>query len=192
MLFSSIQLNLEGTIKATLTQQLLSQSSYFFRTAAYLRSAFFKIITFPQLLFQNNFFFRVNLLQSSHFLRTEVLQGSYFSKELYFWRRNCLKKTYLQKSYFFKAGISAQHQLFQESYVLAKANNSEKQYSVLHTFSVELSFQSGHFFKRRYLLQQLPFQKSYFFTRCFFRRVNISQLRFLSTAALLIYLLVIK
>ena len=176
----------------TSMQQLLSRSSYFFRTAAFLRSSFFRTVTFSQLLFQNSFFFRAKLLQNSHFLRIGRYLGHLLFETAIFGGRIVYKKRYLQKSYFFKAGISA-HQLFQESYILEKANNSDKQYSLIPTFSGELPFQSGHFFRRRYLLQHLPFQKTWLFTRYFLlRKVNISQLRLLSTATLLIYLLVIK
>ena len=48
------------------------------------------------------------------------------------------------------------------------------------TFSEELPFQSDYLFKRRYLLLELTFQKSYFFTTYFFRRVT-TQLIFLLT-----------
>ena len=51
-----------------------------------------------------------------------------------------------------------------------------------------LYHQSGY---RCYLLYQLPFQKSYFLTIYFFRRVIISQLCFLFTATLPIYQLVV-
>ena len=64
---------------------------------------------------------------------------------------------------FFEAGTSAQHQFFQKSFIFEKANFLENIYSVLPTF-----------------LQH------------FFRRVIISQLRFLSIATLTIYQLVIK
>ena len=45
-----------------------------------------------------------------------------------------------KKELFFEAGTSAQRQLFQKSYILEKANLSEKQYSALPTFSGELPF----------------------------------------------------
>ena len=53
---------------------------------------------------------------------------------------NYLGKRYLQKSYIFKAATSAQHQLFQGSYILGKANFPEKQYSALPILSAELPF----------------------------------------------------
>ena len=152
-----------------------------------MNSHFFAVIISEQLLLQSEISTEQPLLENRNLFGQLLFETATFLAEELF-----RKKRYIQKSYFFKAGTSAHHQLFQESYILEKANNSEKQYSVLHTFSGKLPFQSGHFFKRRYLLQHLPFQKTCFFTRYFFRRVNISQLRFLSTAILLTYLLVNK
>ena len=54
-----------------------------------------------------------------------------------------------------------------------------------------LYHQSSYFFRRCYLLYKLPFQKSYFLTIYFFRRVIISQLCFLFSATLPIYQLVV-
>ena len=42
--------------------------------------------------------------------------------------------------YFFELGISAQHLLFQKSYILEKGNFLEKQYSVVPPFPRELIF----------------------------------------------------
>ena len=63
----------------TSTQQILSRSSYFFRTAAFLRRSPSRAVTFLQLLYQNSFFFRAKPLQSKHFLRT----GSYLGQLLF-------------------------------------------------------------------------------------------------------------
>ena len=116
-------------ITITLAQQLLFRSSYFFRAAAYLKEIFLRNVTsLQQLLFQNRYFFREKLLPSSHFLRI----GS--------WRKNYLEWRNLQRSYYFEAGTSAQHQLFQKNYILERANFSEKQYSAKPTFSGELPF----------------------------------------------------
>ena len=49
-----------------------------------------------------------------------------------------------------KAGTSAQYQLFQKSYILEKANFSEKQYSAVYTY----------FFWRTAFLERLLFQKT--------------------------------
>ena len=63
----------------TSTQQLLSRSSYFFRTAAFLRSSSSRTVTFSQFLFQNSFFFRAKPLQSKYFLRI----GSYLGQLIF-------------------------------------------------------------------------------------------------------------
>ena len=81
-------------------------------------------------------------------------------------------RRYLQKSYFLEGDSSAQQQLFQKSEILEKATFSEKQYSVLPTFSGELPSIAT------------TFSESYFLTTYYFRRVTISQLQFFSTATL--------
>ena len=124
----------------TSTQQSLSRSCYFFRTAAFLRSSFFRTVTFSLLLFQISFIFRAKLLQSNYYLRIGSYLGQLLSKQLFLAEELFQKKRYLQRRYFFKAGTSAHHQLLQESYILEKINNSEKQYSLLPTFSGELPF----------------------------------------------------
>ena len=172
----------------TSTQQLHFRSNYFFRAAVFFllfqNSHFFRAVIFlEQLLFQSENSTEQPLLENKKFFKAVTSRNSYFS---------LFRLKISKKSYFFKAGTHAQYQLFQKSYILEKPNFSEKQYSLLPTFSGELPFQSGYFFKSRYLLQQLLFQKSYIFITYFFRRVTISQLRFFSTAALLIYLFVIK
>ena len=125
----------------TSTQQLLFRSSFFFRTAAFF--FFFRTVLFVtfslELFFRNSSFFGVKLLQSRHFLRIgsslrQLLFGTaIFSEELF---RIKISK----KSYFFKAGTSAQRQPFQKNYILEKADFLEKQYSALPTFSGELPF----------------------------------------------------
>ena len=153
------------SVTTSTTQQLHFRSSCFFRKAAFF--FIFRTVNFSQQLFyQNSFFFRAKVLQSSHFLRIRS-----FSWQLLFRKAIFSRGTV-------KAGTSSQYQPFQESLILEKANFSEKQYSTLPTFSGELPFQSRHFFKIRYLLQQLSFQKSYFFAKYFFRRLTISQLRY--------------
>ena len=169
---------------------MLSRSSYFFRTAAFLTSSFFRTVTFfaviisEQLLFQSETSTEQPLLDTRKLFRAVTFRSNYL-----FGEGIVQKKRYLQKNYFFKA-FSAHHQLFQESYILEKATNSEKQYSLLLTFSGELPFQSGRFFKRRYLLQHYLFRRPAFLQDTFSE--ELTQLRFLSIATLLIYLLVIK
>ena len=134
---------------AAFFEELLFQNSHFF-------SAFF-------FFFENSYFFTAKLLPSSHFLRIRnSLVQFLFGTATY--------RRYLQKSYFFEAGSSAQHQLFQKSHILGKS-----------CFFRKAIFRITYFFWRatftnRYLLYQLLFQKSYFFTTYLFRRVTISQL----------------
>ena len=150
-----------------------------FRTAAVF--SFFRTVTFSQeLFFQKSVVFGVKILQSSHFLRTgsslrQVLFGTaIFLEELF--RIKLYKKELLFQSRHFCTAST-----FSEKLRSGKNRFFRKSIYALPTFSGELSFQSNYFFKRRYLLQKLPFEKGYFFTTCFFRRVAISQLRFLST-----------
>ena len=143
----------------TLTQQLLFWGSYFFRIAAVF--SFFRTVTFLQeLFFQNSFFFGAKILQSSHFLKTGSSLGqlifgtAIFSEELFRIKR------YL-KSYFFKAGTSAQYQHaqhFRITYFFWRA-----------AFLEQLRFQKtlpsiAAIFSEELLLYNLLFQKSYYFT----------------------------
>ena len=90
--------------------------------------------------------------------------------------RNYLGERYLKKSKFFKAGTSAQYQLFQKSYSLEKANFSEKQFSAVYTyffwkatFLERLLLQKtllpvAATFSEELLFYNILFQKSYYFT----------------------------
>ena len=98
----------------TSTKQLLFWGSNFFRTAAV-----FSFFTFSeQSLFWRSYFFRIASFSERKIYRAttsreqEVLYGSYFSEQLFF-SEELFRIRYLKKSYFFKAGTSAQHQLFQ-------------------------------------------------------------------------------
>ena len=148
--------------------QLLFRSSFFFRASAFLRSSFFRTVTSSQLLFfKNSYFFRVKLLPSSHHLRI----GSSLGKSYPLDGGIVLNKNICRRANFPKQVLLQSINLFRRATFWKKANFSEKQYSALPTFSGELPFQRGYLLKRRHLLQQLPFQKSYFFTTYFFRRV---------------------
>ena len=171
------------TSLTTWTQQLFFPSIYFFKAAPFLRSSVFKrVISSQQLFFLEYITFRNEtstvqpLCENRKFFRAVTFRSSFFFSGLIFQNKDIYRRAPL-----IEAGTSAQHELFQKSYIFQEP-----------TFSGELSFQSGHFFKSRYLLQQQPFQKSYFLTIYFFRRVTISQPRFLSTATLTIYQLVIQ
>ena len=112
-----------------LPQELLFQTSFFF-WGAFSEQSLFLCIFF---LFQNSCFFRAKLLPRNHTLRIgNSLVQLPFGTDTY--------RRYLQKSYFFEADSSAQHQFFQKSKILEKATFSEKQYSTLPTLSGELPF----------------------------------------------------
>ena len=116
------------------TQELLFRSSSFFRAAVFfLRSSFLRTVIFSKhfFFFQNTYFFRAKLLPSNHILRIGNSLVQF---------RNSYFRRYLQKSYFFEADSSAQHQLFQKSKILRKATFSENQYFALPAFSGELPF----------------------------------------------------
>ena len=148
------------------SQKLLFRNSSFFRAAAFfLRRSFFRTATFSQHISQNSYFFRAKLLPRNQTLRigNSLLQLPFGT---------ATHMRYLQKSYFFETDSSPQHQLFQKSKILEKATFSEKQDSALPTFSGELTF-SCLFHK------SVP---SIAATTYLFRRVNISQVPFFSTA----------
>ena len=155
----------------TSTQQLLFWGSYFFRTAAVF--SFFRTVTFSQeLFFQNSFFFGAKILQNSHFLRIggslqQLLFGTaIFSEEL------------------FRIKISKKELLFQSRYFCTASTFSEKLHFRITYFFWRAVFLEQLFSQKTPLPQQLRFEKSYFFTTYFFRRVTISQLRFVSTDTL--------
>ena len=116
------------------------------------------------------------LFGTATFLTEELLKMKIFTEELPF------SKLILLHSI----------NIFRRAKFWKKASFSEKQYSSLPTFSRQLPFQRDSFFKRGYLLKQLPLRKSYFFTVYFSRRITILQLGFLSKAAFPIYQSVIK
>ena len=109
----------------TSTQQLLSRNSYFFRTAA-LGAPLPEQSLFSQLFFQNSFFFRAKLLQSKHFLRIESYLGQLIFEIAIFFAEELLRKKRSTEELLFQSRYSAQHQRFQESYILEKGNNSKK------------------------------------------------------------------
>ena len=97
------------------------------------------VISSWQPFFQKSYFFRGKLLPSSHFLRI----------------CGC-----------FEPRTSAQHQHFQKSYFLEKANSSEMQLSALPTSP---TFHTSYFFRRATFLQHT-------FSNCIFSRIYASYL----------------
>ena len=192
-LFSEKLLSSHFFIVIPLTLQLLFRSNYFFRVSAF----------YDELLFQNRHFSAAVIFSEQLFFQSEIS-----TKQPSLENRKIFRVASFRNGYFFGKGIvqnkNTEELLFRSSYFCTastiseelhfgkKAICSEKQYSALATFSGELPFQRGFFFKRRYFLQQLPFRKGYFFSTYYFGRVAILQLPFLSTATLLIYQLVIN
>ena len=145
----------------------LLQSNYFATTVTFSEQLYLQSICFfwpapfsEQSLLRSSYCFRIATFSEQNFYRAattwekEVLWVSYFSEQLPFWRRNCLEWRYLQKScYFFEAGTSAQHQLFQKSYILGEKKQFFRKaiFRITHFFG-EPRFYSSYFFKRRYLL----------------------------------------
>ena len=148
----------------TSTQQSLSRSCYFFRTAAFLRSSFFRTVTFSLLLFQISFIFRAKLLQSNYYLRIGSYLGQLLSKQLFLAEELFLKKdiyrgdtfskqvllhiiNFSRKATYWKKLITQKsstlyYLLFQESCLFRVA-----------TFSKDATFHGIYFFRRPALLQ---------------------------------------
>ena len=90
------------------SQELIFRSSSFFRADAFFQGLLFQNSHFfPVFFFQNIYLSRVKLL-----LRNQILRIGNSIVQLPF--RTATHRRYLQKSYFFKADSSAQHQLFQK------------------------------------------------------------------------------
>ena len=170
-----------------LTQQLHFRKRYFFRAAAFF--SFFGTASFSQFIFQNSFFSERKFYRAATSWEQEVLYGSSFSKQLFFPvydKKEYLKKELLfQGRYFYIVSTFSEKLNFGKSYFFRKTIFLITFFSWRAAFLERLPTQ-----KRWYLLLPLPFEKRYFFTTYFFRRVSILQLRFFSTAVLLIYSLV--
>ena len=113
---------------------------------------------FEYLLFQSEFSTEQPPLENRKFFRVVTFQNSYLFDE------GIVQNKYIYRRATFSKMIPLYSiNFFRRATFQKKANFSGKQYSALPTFSGELIFQSVSFFKRRYLLLQLPFQKNYFF-----------------------------
>ena len=123
----------------------------------FLRSSFFKTVTFFQHFFpQNISLFRAKLLPRNQTLRTgnSLVQLPF---------RTATHRRHLQKSYFFEADSSAQHQLFQ------KKQDFEKGY-----FVRKAKFRITYFFRRVTFL--MPFSSiATFYSSYIFRRPSFLQ-----------------
>ena len=141
---------------------VLFRSIYFFRATAFFKELRFRkshflaaFIFSEYLIVRNETSTEQSLCENRKFFRAVAFLKSYFSGGVFAQNKDIYRRAPL-----IDAGASAQHQLFQKSYVFKKAIFSEKKYSALLTFSRELPFCSSHFFKRRYLLYQEPFQQA--------------------------------
>ena len=150
----------------TLSQQLLFWSGYFVSASLFCWEASFS----EQSLFRGSYFFRINTflrakpLPSSHFLRIGSFTGSsleqflsgiatFLVEDL---SRNRIKNIY-KSAAFSKQVLTAQHQLFQKSYILGKSQFFRKEILRITSFFWNATFIQQLLFQERYLLKQLPF-----------------------------------
>ena len=153
-----------------------------------MNSHFFAFIISEQLL----------LLQSETSTEQPLLQNRELSGQLPFETATFLvEELFRKKDIYRRATFSKQVILhiinFSRKAIFWKKLIIQKSNTLYYLLLLESCFlEQQPLFQRRYLLYHFTFQKTCFFTRYFFRRVNISQLRFLSTAILLTYLLVNK
>ena len=143
-----------------LLEHLFIRPVAFFKELRFRKSYFLATVIFSEyLIFRNQTSTKQSLCENRKFFRVVTFWNSYFFGGLIAQNKDIYRRIPL-----IEAGTSAQHQLFQKSYIFEKP-----------TFPGEL-----------------PFHKGYFLKAYFFRRVAISQLCFLSTATLTIYQLAIK
>ena len=139
------------------SQELLFRSSSFFRADAFFEELLFQTVTFFQHFFpQNIYLLRAKLLPKNQTLRTgnSLMQLPF---------RTATHRRHLQKSYFFEADSSAQHQLFQ------KKQDFEKGY-----FFRKAKFRITYFFRRTAFL--IPFSSiATFYSSYIFRRASFLQ-----------------
>ena len=139
------------------SQELLFRSSSFFRADAFFEELLFQNSHFfPAFFSQNIYLFRAKLLPRNQTLRTgnSLVQLPF---------RTATHRRHLQKSYFFEADSSAQHQLFQ------KKQDFEKGY-----FFRKAKFRITYFFRRATFL--MPFSSiATFYSSYIFRRASFLQ-----------------
>ena len=104
----------------TFSELLLRHNSFFFRGSYFFRAvaffSFFRTVTFSQeLFFQKSFFFGVKLLQSRHFLKIGSSLRQLLFGTTFFFREELFRIKISKKELLFKAGTSAQYQLFRKS-----------------------------------------------------------------------------
>ena len=143
------------------SQELLVPSSSFFRADAFFEELLFQNSHFfPAFFPQNIYLFRANLLPRNQSLRAgnSLLQLPF---------RTATHRRHLQKSYFFEADSSAQHQLFQ------KKQDFEKGY-----FFRKVKFRISYFFGRATFLMTFLLIAT-FYSSYIYRRTSFLQHTFL-------------
>ena len=195
------------TYLATFSGQLYFWRSNFFKL--YQSKCFDTTVTLSEELFLPcNCFFEELCFQKIHslasvFFRIPIFRSDTSSQQPLLEKRKFFRAVTFWKSYVFGGRIALNKDVYRGTPLLKqvllhsisffrRAAPSKKLVFQKRNIPHFLSFQSGHYIQRYYLLQQLPFPQSYFLTTYFFRGVAISQLRFLSTTTLTIYQLVIK
>ena len=156
--FTLLQSNYFDTT-VTSSEQLSLQSNCFFEDLRFRKSHFLAAVIFSEYLisrnetatgepiFENRKFFRADTFWNSHFFGGGITQNKDLYRSAHF-----LKRVLLHSISFFRRATSSKKLIFQRRNVP----------HFLH-FSGGLPFQSCHFFKIHYLLQQLPFQKNFYF-----------------------------
>ena len=133
------------SLTVTFSGQLFLQNSCCF--LLFQNSHFLVGVIFSEwLLFRSENPIEQPLLESRKFSTAVTFRNSYFFSE------ELLKIYISKKSYFFKAGTSAQHQFFQKSYILEKTDLSENQFPHHLLFLVSCLFRASTFSKDANLL----------------------------------------
>ena len=176
-LFSEKLLSSHFFIVIPLTLQLLFRNNCFFRVSAFYDELLFQnrhfsaaVIFSEQLFFQSEISTKQPSLENRKIFRVASFRNSYsatfLAKELF--------RIKIQKSYFFEAATSAQHQLFQKSCILEKKRFVQKS-NIPHqplflesylfsaaSFSKDVIFYSSYHFEKatfsqHTVLDELPF-----------------------------------
>ena len=159
----------EQLLFSPFSEQSLFPRSYFFRKASFLEWKFYRISTSWE---------------------QEVLYGRYFLEQLFFLEELLRIKLY-KKSYFFKAGTSAQHQPSQKSYVLEKTDFSENQFTHYLLFLENCLFRATTFSKDATFYRSYPLRRATFLQHAFSEELQFHSYGSFPQLTLLIYSLVI-
>ena len=109
-------LTLPQHLTLTLWEHLFLRSSCFFKEARLWKSHFLAAVIFPEcLIFRNETSTEQPFCKNSKFFRVATFRNSYFFGGVIAWNKDIYRRAPL-----IKAGTSAQHQLFQKSYIFEK------------------------------------------------------------------------